>query len=99
MGVTWHFHPLAYELPAKQKVNVFSKTFSFHAYIYEKNPTENIYAYIYTRVSIQDIIRAAIRIIRALFVNSALHPTVGNNPEVEAGCGAGVLPVGLSLAR
>lgn len=59
-----------------------------------------MYTCIYTRiqVSIQDIVRAAIRIIRTLFVSSALHPTIGNNPDVEAGCGADVLPVGLSLA-
>lgn len=56
-----------------------------------------MYTYIYTRISIKGIIRAAIRIIRALFVSSGLHPTTGNNPDVEAGCGAGVLPVGLSL--
>lgn len=51
----------------------------------------------YIQVSIQNIISAVIRIIREIFVNSALHPAMGNHPEVEAGCGAGVLLMGLSL--
>lgn len=53
--------------------------------------------YRYIQVSIQDTIRPGNRVVGALFVNSALHPTIGNHPKVQAGRGAGILPRRLSL--
>ena len=45
----------------------------------------------------QAIIRAAIRMSRAFWVASAFHPTIGNNPSVKAGCGAGIFAWGCPL--